>query len=334
MSDGLDLERLARVSASGTYANFVLSMAEAGIHIFMALYGFSVFCETPRNQRRGRRRYIVISFTIATLSSFSAALDNYWNFKCLLEASSPLEYPKMMAKYWRTWERLATLLSFAIVTFIGDALLVYRCFIMWRHRWHFTVLPILAYIASVVVGLATFSFYAADDKARIPVGMASAWIYLNVFTNVMVTFLVSYPLLKARRNLLQILSKKDLDMYTGIVAMLIESALPLSVFGTVFAGLLVSTPKRTTEAMAQYDIAKNVLSFLYYAFAALAPHMIIFRITTNKTWVNSAPYESSTAIHSEPIQFAPPTSDTYARSRRSSTLDQTKTMELSPIGDL
>lgn len=90
----------------------------------MALYGFSVFCETPRNQRRGRRRYIVISFTIATLSSFSAALDNYWNFKCLLEASSPLEYPKMMAKYWRTWERLATLLSFAIVTFIGDALLV------------------------------------------------------------------------------------------------------------------------------------------------------------------------------------------------------------------
>ena len=41
----------------------------------MALYGLSVFLETPAPQRKGRKRYIAASFAITAFSAVSASLD-------------------------------------------------------------------------------------------------------------------------------------------------------------------------------------------------------------------------------------------------------------------
>jgi hypothetical protein len=62
-------------------------------------------------------------------------------------------------------------------------------------------------------------------------------------------------------------ASSDLNVYTGVVAILIESALPLSLFGLIYASIVVATPKRSTNAYASYLSAFYTFSCLFYAFS-------------------------------------------------------------------
>lgn len=64
---------------------------------------------------------------------------------------------------------------------------------------------------------------------------AAASTLLTVTTNIIVTGLIAFRLLRARRTLAKVLPSADLRLYTGVVAVLIESALPLSLFGIIAA---------------------------------------------------------------------------------------------------
>lgn len=90
----------------------------------MSLYGLIVFLETPQSRRKGRRRYVFISFVITGLSTFSYSLDAAWIFKCLFDATSPLGVLENIVKYEHLWGRTASLACLTTVIFIGDALLV------------------------------------------------------------------------------------------------------------------------------------------------------------------------------------------------------------------
>lgn len=58
---------------------------------------------------------------------------------------------------------------------------------------------------------------------------------LTVSTNVIVTSVITFRLVRARRAIskLQVLPPNDTRLYTGPVAILVESALPLSIFGVM-----------------------------------------------------------------------------------------------------
>lgn len=88
------------------------------------------------------------------------------------------------------------------------------------------------------------------------------WVFLNVSTITLVTGLISYQLLASRKALARVLPSKDLKLYTGVVAMLIESVLPLSMVGLVYASVLVSNPNSPTVAS---QVSTNILTFMYYA---------------------------------------------------------------------
>jgi hypothetical protein len=153
----------------------------------------------------------------------------------------------------------------------------------------------------------------------------------------MVTGLISFHLIQARRRLTKQLQTSDhesapssksnvrLEGYTGVVAILIEAVLPLTVFGIVNAGLVVAGPAReTTAAYVGYDVAINVFDYLFLAFSvsssfrrlvecllttqipqALSPHMIIFRVTTGRSWAVKPPsVDSDGDVLSRPIAFA------------------------------
>ncbi|KAJ3522781.1 hypothetical protein NMY22_g11738 [Coprinellus aureogranulatus] len=266
MESDLDYEYLVRVAARSYFANVVMTMVAIGVHIFMALYGLSAFFETSKAQRQGRALYIVISFLITGLSALSASLDCFWIFRCLFEATSELGFYETTEKYATSWERVTSVACFTVVIFIGDALLVYRCYIIWKHRWYVTVLPALAYLASVGMGILCLVPPAMGEQQNVNSKHEAAWIFLNVATNVMVTALISFHLLVARRALSELVPSKRLTLYNGVVAILIESALPLSLFGLVYASLLVGHSQETTRSIATYESAQTVFSFLYYAF--------------------------------------------------------------------
>jgi hypothetical protein len=64
---------------------------------------------------------------------------------------------------------------------------------------------------------------------------AAASTFLTVATNIVVTSLITFRLLRARRALVNVLPAADVQVYTGVIAILIESAAPLAIFGIVSA---------------------------------------------------------------------------------------------------
>ena len=99
-------------------------LSDAGIHLFMALYGLAVFLETPKELRNGRTRYIVLSFVITALKIFQVSLDKAWGFRVLFEAGSPDGWIEMHGKYREWWVRFASMGTYTAITVIGDGLLV------------------------------------------------------------------------------------------------------------------------------------------------------------------------------------------------------------------
>ena len=96
-----------------------------GIHIFMALYGLSVFLETPESQRKGRKRYVAASFVITVLSALNGSLDMANYFQVLFKSTSPGRWRELMvANFFEDWKYLLSSTALGLVIMIGDALLV------------------------------------------------------------------------------------------------------------------------------------------------------------------------------------------------------------------
>ena len=89
---------------------------------------------------------------------------------------------------------------------------------------------------------------------------------LIVCTNVLVTALISFHLYRARRTLSQMLPSHDARLYTGVVAILVEAAVPLTLLGPITAALqLVPFPKDQTAAQA-LAATYNIIGGLFYSF--------------------------------------------------------------------
>ena len=153
-------------------------------------------------------------------------------------------------------------------------------------------------------------------------------VFLTVATNLMVTGLIAFHLLRTRRSLSKILPTQDYRLYTGPIAILIESALPLTVFGLAYAPFLVVPLPESNGAFASFLVAYNTLNTLFYMFCvstsvscsnvllliqesietlqALSPHMIIFRVTTGRSWLRfpHSPGSSEETAVTNPIDFA------------------------------
>ena len=90
----------------------------------MAIYGLSVFLETPKASRKGRTRYIVVSVIITLLAAFSASLDMAVYFQVLFQATSPTDWQMRLQGIALQWRTLLSGVCVAVLVWIGDALLV------------------------------------------------------------------------------------------------------------------------------------------------------------------------------------------------------------------
>ncbi|TFK18471.1 hypothetical protein FA15DRAFT_627866 [Coprinopsis marcescibilis] len=293
----VDQTHLAITFAETIYANITITLIDVGIQLFMCLYGLSVYLETPPSLRKGRMPYIIISFLILILSGVPAALDCAWVFRVMFEASSPTEYLRLFSFYGDLPLRFTSEVMFTVVVFVGDALLLYRCYVIWSDRKLVLILPTLAYLGGLGMGIRSLM-----PHDPLPTRASrSAWIFLVVSLNIMVTFLISFRLIRARRHLSTILPERNLNIYGGAVAILIESAFPLSIFGVAFAINMIYTVYRTTLGA---EMTQLMLGMLFYSFTAISPQMIIFRVTTGRSWLSNPKLHGNSSVLSKPIVFA------------------------------
>jgi hypothetical protein len=90
----------------------------------MALYGLSVFLETPKPLRKGRKRYIAASFILTALSAMTASVNMAEYFQILFKATSPSHWSRLLLAQSESPISFVSDTGMGLVIMTGDALLV------------------------------------------------------------------------------------------------------------------------------------------------------------------------------------------------------------------
>ncbi|KAJ2926530.1 hypothetical protein H1R20_g10559, partial [Candolleomyces eurysporus] len=210
-------------------------------------------------QGRITARVIYAAYVLPLVS-----VDVYWIFDMLFHATSPINFLEIAGEHYRTWGRLVTIAVLTAVVSVGDFLLVYRCYIVWAHLRWVAIPPALTCLASLGMGI--YTLFVTTDGQRQEAAYEVSRVFLTVATNLMVTGLIAYHLLRTRRSLSKLLPNQDNRLYAGPMAILIESALPLTVLGLAYAPFLVVPLPKSNGAVASFLVAYNTLNTLFYMF--------------------------------------------------------------------
>ncbi|RXW20659.1 hypothetical protein EST38_g5173 [Candolleomyces aberdarensis] len=219
-------------------------------------------------------------------------------FQILFKSTSPGHWLELSRASDENWKNLVGNVSTGIIFVIGDALLVYRCYIVCMEYWWMAILPMITSLSGIVLFFMQRYKDASDSDTH---RYSTAFTRLIVSTNVVVTTLITFRLLRARRTLAKFLPSADATLYTGVIAILIESAAPLTIFGiakAILENLWVPVPRRSSG----FIVCVYVSQGLFYSFCALSPHMIIFRITTGRSFTKFP--SPKDGVPTNPIQFA------------------------------
>ncbi|KAF9008488.1 hypothetical protein BDZ89DRAFT_1025173 [Hymenopellis radicata] len=253
-----------------------------GIDFYMYCQSLYIFMFKPRNRSGSSDRMYpilggaMIFFLTMALFANVVFLDFMWIGHRDFEGG-PLAYLSFASSIW--FQVLGTVAD-QIVYFISDGILIYRCYIIWNSSLPIVILPILLYLASIAVAIilavetATpgVNFFTGST-----VNFALMWGGFSIAVNVLVTGLIAFKIITARKRFQTAvpLEADSLRVYTGAVAILVESGLFYTVTGIVWE-----------VVYGKNLVASPALTFIWGTVAALAPQAIIFRVATGHAWTS------------------------------------------------
>jgi hypothetical protein len=156
----------------------------------------------------------------------------------------------------------------------ADTLMLYRCFIVLGSQYRYILLPGLT-LASTALGIVSVvssaepqNFLFSGNSASFGSAMAS----LSVVYNGMVTLLICGKVLYVKRRVKGLSPGTGSHVYTNVIAIVIESALPYALAGIMFA--------------ATFNETSISLGFKapWAGFAAISPQLIILRVAMGTAW--------------------------------------------------
>ncbi|KAH6883694.1 hypothetical protein BKA70DRAFT_1238376 [Coprinopsis sp. MPI-PUGE-AT-0042] len=322
-SQWLEINRLRQ---EVIYVKLGVHVALQSIQGFIVIYASSIFLEATQDQRRGRRRFIIISWGILAISLIYTVLDLLW-----IGRNHITGFPPMLMVLGD--------IAFALVVTTGDCLMVWRCFSLWKNREWVVILPALSTLGSSACSIvriafqvrSSFTFDYSPDLHKFNATFAS--LILSAATNIMATTLILFPLAQTWWFVSKALpGRKVSGMYLNVAAIIIESAAPLTACGigvTITLALAWGTSDEPgIEPLlrgARFETVHSSFNRLYFFFSvgpprlhlsctanppgirvyqALSPQMIIFRVTMGRSWRNSDDSNGGAMAFSRPIDFA------------------------------
>ncbi|KAH9834557.1 uncharacterized protein C8Q71DRAFT_859538 [Rhodofomes roseus] len=183
--------------------------------------------------------------------------------------------------------------AFVLTNWFADALLVWRCSIIFRGVattvWIPLLLPVLMYLTELAMGLLWLVQISTPASSPFQTGSASKinwtvpYFSIAVSLNVVVTLMIAARLWLYRYRITSVLGMGHGSHYTGIAAMIVESAAIYSTFALLFIipfGVNNSIANTFLQALSQVQI--------------IAPLLIIYRVARGKGWTS----DTSTAVMS------------------------------------
>ncbi|KZT23592.1 hypothetical protein NEOLEDRAFT_1069387 [Neolentinus lepideus HHB14362 ss-1] len=287
----------ALVFGRSLYIGNIMAAILYGIQLYItfeSVYYLIVF----RNQNdRTRIFYVGYGIVMLICMTFAMAANALMGQRVFVEKPG---YPGGPAAYYeakgKPWFNVLGCAMDLLGNFLGDGLLLYRCYMIWGSNRLLITFPALVYAASTVTAVLSVVESALPGSSFFQSQATSfgiPWIALTCAYNVMMTALIVTRILRVQHQVKSsALSSERARMYTGIVAILVESALPFTILGIAFAVIL---GKNLPTEVA--------LAAIWGSFVGLAPQLIILRVSMGRAWSKETVVQLTCP---GPITFAPP----------------------------
>ncbi|EIM88470.1 uncharacterized protein STEHIDRAFT_167753 [Stereum hirsutum FP-91666 SS1] len=231
------------------------------------------------------------------LETFSSALSPSLASISIPHKAAITEKPPTQGGYFNAtttaWLNVLGSAADVATNVMGDELLLYRCYMIWGSNIWIILFPSILYVASTAMAIVTVvqsslpGGFILDGKSE---NFGVPWVTLTVSLNIILTSMICGRLLFMRRQVRSVLSPEMASMYTNIMAILIESALPFTLLGIAF---LVTYVRNDSIATA--------FAFVWGAFCAISPQMILLRVAMGRGWTSQTVSEVTGTM-----AFAPP----------------------------
>ncbi|TFK21057.1 hypothetical protein FA15DRAFT_570740, partial [Coprinopsis marcescibilis] len=157
---------------------------------------------------------------------------------------------------------------------------LYRCLIIWDYR-KAVILPISTlYAASIppepsIPSIVTWRYRAQQ--------LWTAYFILSVILNCVTTGMIALPIIRMRRRFtkLDVISPHQ-QSYTRVLAILIESSLPVTVMGTA---VVIATLLGGLDPGSVYIV--EFVNGFWIVTMSLAPQLIIYRVAMGESWTRN-----------------------------------------------
>ncbi|KAJ7116331.1 hypothetical protein C8R44DRAFT_792202 [Mycena epipterygia] len=281
-----------------------------GNAFFAILYGIQIsmffqsvyYLNIGPGSRQSKMFYIGYSALLMVLITIALACNQFFGQAMWIEhrdfAGGPVAFFGANIAAWYN-----TLGTAADVTanVLGDGLMLYRCYVFWGHvRWAM-VFPTLLYLSSVAMGITTTiqsGLPGGDLFEGITVNFGIPWVVLTIVFNILVTGMIVGRLTWMHSRARKVLGTDLTQRYTGLVAILVESALPFTILGICYLALYVRN-----------DIEDLAFAGIWGCFVSLSPQAIILRVAMGGAWTQETVNRVASEIEMPVIRNSDPEPD-------------------------
>ncbi|PPR07510.1 hypothetical protein CVT24_006879 [Panaeolus cyanescens] len=287
-----DFETFEHAYWIGNYMSGILY----GIDIILYFWTMKgLFGKGNRNSPRSRRFFALYSTALFLLLTIDIAINAFWGETMwIIGRNGPGGVPGWFVENVSVWYQTFGSTTVVAMIFMGDALLLYRLFIIYGSKWYVIAFPLLAYLAAfalsiiqlVIAGKPGGNFFKGKN-----INFGIPYYTITICFNIIVTALICGRLYKLGKAVSKALGRDAARMYTGVASMLIESAAPYSAVGIMF--------------LVPYALGHGTaIGFgqVWAKLSCLAPQLIVLRVVTGRAWHREIVTQAQSGVVFKPRQ--------------------------------
>ncbi|KAF6747661.1 hypothetical protein DFP72DRAFT_1016088 [Ephemerocybe angulata] len=237
-----------------------------GLYTYMFVKTCMIMLKKRAVENFASKVFLVSTTSMFILTTIHCATSLYRLVRGYAQLVVPPQ-PYMYFIQYTQWDNFSHLVILALITWIGDGLVIYRCFLIWRRNYWVIVLPIIFLLISMATTFVNWRWFQApqDFKMSEILPVMNLIFPLNLAQNVLTTGLISYKIYMQHRQtrasgLPQLSSAVNL---MTIFRIIVESAMLYTVLTIIIIILfLIHHPAVVLPQYAQGPITGIVFSMI------------------------------------------------------------------------
>lgn len=259
------------------YIGNVFNSILYGVELVLYFNTMQAYLDKQSEHRPSDKFYMIFSTIILLLITIFVATQLLLGQETwIINAGYPGGTLAYFVAHLSVWYQTMGSVASILLQLMTDGLLIHRCFTVWLRSYRVLIVPCCLWVSSLVFGILDLiaigppngNFYEGL-AARVGLVYFSLTIGLNVITTCLICGRIMFYAKRMRNDLGLEVSKA----YFTAVAIIVESALPYTLFGVAF--------------LVSFGIGSEtwiLFLSLYGMFTCISPQILILRVVRRRAW--------------------------------------------------